>query len=109
MKNYIVFNAECTDSGEWVTLRGSEVDIPNNVGLKPIMCISKDKSEYKYRLYDKESGIPLCLSFRKEATEATIKDVARKIKANLTTPEVAAKTIANYAETMRGYKERPLC
>ena len=109
MKNYNVFIPHGTDSGEWVTIKGKPLDIPNSAGLKPIICslkigAFKEQKEYRYRLFDEVSGISLCLPFRKETTEATIKDIARKIKTNLTTPEVLATTIADYAEKMQGYK-----
>lgn len=109
MKNYKVFIPHGTDSGEWVTLKGQPLDIPNSAGLKPIICTLKvsafkESKEYRYRLFDEGSGISLCLPFRKETTEDTIKDIARKIKTHLTTPDSLAITIADYAEKMQGYK-----
>lgn len=104
MKNYKVFIPHGTDSGEWVTLKGQPLDIPNTAGLKPVICTLKESKEYRYRLFDEGSGISLCLPFRKETTEATIKDIARKIKTHLTTPDTLAATITDYAEKMQGYK-----
>lgn len=109
MKNYKVFIPHGTDSGEWVTLKGNPVNIPNKAGLNPIICTLKigafkEQKEYRYRLFDEGSGISLCLPFRKETTEAAIKDIARKIKTHLTTPDSLATTIADYAEKMQGYK-----
>jgi len=114
MKQYKVFIPHGTDSGEWVTLKGQPLDIPNSAGLKPIICTLKigafkEQKEYRYRLFDEVSGISLCLPFRKETTEATIKDIAQKIKAYLKTPDALANTIADYAEKMQGYKTAALC
>ena len=112
MKQYQVFIPHGTDSGEWVTLKGQPLDIPNSAGLKPIICTLKigafrEKNEYRYRLFDEVSGISLCLPFRKETTEGAIKDIAYKIKTHLKTPEALRLIVSDYAEKMDGYKNKP--
>ena len=112
MKQYQVFIPHGTDIGEWVTLKGKPVNIPNKAGLKPILCTYKigafrEQNEYRYRLFDEDSGISLCLPFRKETTKGAIKDVAYKIKTYLKTPEALRLIVSDYAEKMDGYKNKP--
>jgi hypothetical protein len=109
MKKHKVFIPYGTESGEWLTLKGEPVNIPNSAGLKPIICTLKisafgDSNEYRYRLFDKDSGIPLCLSFRKQDKEQVIKDIAYKANTYIKTPEALADTVSKYAESMAGYK-----
>ncbi len=104
MKQYEVFISNSTDSGQWINAKGEELEIPNPAGVAPILCVIDTKGEYKYRLFDKNSGIPLCLSFREQEKERVIKDVAYKINTHIKTPQALTDTISAYAESMQGYK-----
>ncbi len=106
MKNYRVFSHIDNHHGEWVTVRGEEVDIINNAGMTIIRCVEPDRGYGKWwRFYDKQSGINMGDSFKPSQIEDEKYRVYARIATSVKTPEKYAQLVERYAENMKGYSE----